>query len=105
MSPQTSKTQRISWRTALLATALLAAASATTLYLSTHRLFTTSPAAGLEAVIGVALGLWFASWIVGGTTRIFWRELSIEQTSGIAAIATLVMTASAYCGYALSVAG
>lgn len=104
MSLQIEKTQRSSWRTALLATALLAAASATILHLSTHDVFSTSPAAGLAVIVGVALGLWLASWIVGGTTRIFWRELSIEQMSWIAAITTIVTTASAYCGYALSLA-
>lgn len=104
MGLQTGKTQRISWRSALLATALLAAASAITLHLSTHDLFSTLPAAGLEVIVGVAVGLWLASWIVGGTTRMFWRELNVEQMSWIAAITTIAMTASAYCGYALSLA-
>lgn len=89
-------------QTAFLSTALLAVTSAAVLQLSTRGIFATSLLATCGIVLAVAAGLWLASWMISGMTRLFWRDLSLAQMSWIAAITTVATTASAYCGYALS---
>lgn len=89
-------------QTALLSTALLAVTSAMVLLLSTRGTFSTSLVASCATALGAAVGLWLASWMINGVSRLFWRELSLEQMSWIAAVTTIATTLSAYCGYALS---
>lgn len=102
MDAQMRKVRTATPQIAFLSTALLAVTSATILQLSTRGMFSTSLIATCGIVLGAAIGLWLTSWLISGMTRLFWRELSLEHMSWIAAITTVAATVSAYCGYALS---